>query len=85
MKGLIDRQSEVSNMVESAFRQLAKAHTSTRFIRLHYEEAEMEQMGVPAILAYRDGEKFAGLVPVVDEIPEEMELDADSVEMAMRK
>ncbi|KAF2104938.1 thioredoxin-like protein [Rhizodiscina lignyota] len=82
---IYDDSSDVSTLVDSSLRQLARAHATTRFIRLNYEEAEMESMGVPAILAYRDGDKFAGLVPVVDEIPAEQELNADSLEMAMRK
>jgi hypothetical protein len=63
-------------MVEDCVRELAKVHNNTRFVKLHYVEAEMEPAGVPAILAYRGGDKFAGLVPVMDEIPDEEELSA---------
>jgi len=57
-------------------RELSRIHNTTRFIKLHYVEAEMEVAGVPALLAYRGGDKFAGLVPVMDEIPDEAELSA---------
>jgi uridine phosphorylase len=72
-------------MVEASVRKLARKHATIRFIKLHYLEAEMENAGVPALLAYRGGEKFAGLVPVVEEIQEEQELTPDSLEEAMRK
>ena len=29
----------------------------------------MEPAGVPALIAYRNGDKFADLVPLVDEVP----------------
>jgi len=73
------KQSEVSIVVEECVRELARAHSRTRFVRLHYEEAEMEVAGVPAILAYKGGEKFAGLVPIMEELPEEAELSAETL------
>lgn len=45
----------------------------------------MEIAGVPAILAYRGGDKFAGLIPVIDEIPETDELSAESVGVALKR
>jgi hypothetical protein len=52
---------------------------------MHFEEAEMEAAGVPALLAYRGGNKFAGLVPIVDEIPDDAELSAASLETVLKK
>jgi hypothetical protein len=72
-------------MVEECVRDIAKSYTTTRFVQLNYEEAEMEVAGVPAILAYKGGDKFAGLVPVVDEIPEDQELSARSLAMVLEK
>lgn len=72
-------------MVEECVREIARSYTTTRFVQLNYEEAEMEVAGVPAILAYRGGDKFAGLVPVVDEIPEDQELSAKSLAMVLEK
>jgi len=73
---IYDSLSEISLMVEECVREIAKAYGSTRFVKLQYEEAEMEVAGVPAILAYRGGDKFAGLVPVMNEMPEDEELSA---------
>ena len=66
-------------------RDLAKVHNTTRFVKLHYVEAEMEVAGVPALLAYRGGDKFAGLVPVMDEIPDEEELSARSLGAVLQR
>jgi hypothetical protein len=78
-------QSEVSAITEQSVADLAKAYPNTRFVKLHYLEAQMEPAGVPALLAYRGGDKFAGLVPVLDEIPEEEDLDADALERALKR
>lgn len=45
----------------------------------------MEPAGVPAIIAYRGGDKFAGLVPVIDEIPDDAELSALTLETVMKR
>lgn len=45
----------------------------------------MEPAGVPALLAYRDGDKFAGLVPVLHEIPDDAELSAAVLESVLRR
>ena len=82
---IYDDSSEVSYMVEDCMRQLARKHKTTRFVKLHYLDAEMEPAGVPAVLAYRGGDKFAGLVPVVDEIPDDAELSAISLEHLFQK
>lgn len=78
-------QSEVSAMVEECVRQLARKHRNTRFVKLHFEDAEMEPAGVPAVLAYRAGDKFAGLVPVVDEIPDDADLSSETLEVLFQR
>jgi hypothetical protein len=45
----------------------------------------MEVAGVPALLAYKGGDKFAGLVPVMDEIPDEEELSAVSLGAVLQR
>jgi len=72
-------------MVESCMRDVAQRNDTTRFIKLHYQEAEMEVAGVPAVLAYRNAEKFAGLVPLIDELPEDSELSSVSLETVFRR
>jgi hypothetical protein len=64
---------------------VARKYSNVRFIKLHYAEAEMEPAGVPALLAYRGGDKFAGLVPVLDEIPDEEELSVESLAAALKR
>jgi hypothetical protein len=78
-------QSDISNMVEACMRDVAQRNDTTRFIKLHYEVAEMEYAGVPAVLAYRNGDKFAGLVPLLDELPEDSELSSVSLETVFRR
>jgi len=72
-------------MVEDCLAALARKYLSTRFVKLHYADAEMEPAGVPAILAYRAGDKFAGLVPVVDAIPDDAGLSPGSLEKVMQR
>lgn len=78
-------QSDVSSSIEECLRLLAKRHLDIRFIRLHYLDAEMEPAGVPALLAYRGGDKFAGLVPIIDEIPDDADLSASTLEHMLQK
>ncbi|PSN65931.1 thioredoxin-like protein [Corynespora cassiicola Philippines] len=82
---IYDDMSEISDMVESCLRDVAKRNETVRFVKLHYEDAEMEVAGVPAVLAYRNAEKFAGLVPLMEELPEDSELSAVSLETCFRR
>jgi hypothetical protein len=72
-------------MVEEYMRQVAKRNDTVRFVKLHNADAEMEEQGVPAVLAYKGGDKFAGLVPLLNELPEDSELSAISLETAFRR
>ena len=78
-------QSHVSSAVEDCLRTLAQKHLDVRFIKLHYQDAEMEPAGVPALLAYRGGDKFAGLVPLIDEIPDDADLSSLTLEHVMKR
>jgi len=80
-----DHSSEISNLVEEAVREMASTFTTSRFVKLHYTEAEFEPAGVPALLAYRNGDKFAGFVPVSDEIPDHEELSAKSLTALLQR
>ena len=48
-------------------------------------DAEMEPAGVPAIIAYRGGDKFAALVPILDELPDDADLSALTLETVMKR
>lgn len=80
-----DLQSAISTMVEECMRQVAKRNDTVRFVKLHNADAEMEEEGVPAVLAYKGGDKFAGLVPLLNELPDDSELSAVSLETAFRR
>ena len=82
---LMLEQSHVSSAIEECIRTLAQKHLDVRFIKLHYQDAEMEPAGVPALIAYRGGDKFAGLVPVIDEIPDDADLSSLTLEMVMKR
>lgn len=75
----------MSLAIEDCIRSLARKYSSTRFVKLHYQDAEMEPAGVPAVLAYRGGDKFAGLVPVIDEIPDDAGLSASTLEVLFKR
>lgn len=45
----------------------------------------MEPAGVPALLAYRRGDKFAGLVPIIQDIPDDAELSASTLEFVLKR
>ncbi|KAF2863256.1 thioredoxin-like protein [Piedraia hortae CBS 480.64] len=83
---IFDDRSQVSTVIEGCLRNLARRYADqTRFIKMHYCEAQMERAGVPALLAYEDGEKFATLVPLIDELPEEGEVSPKTVEAVLKE
>jgi len=45
--------------------QLAPKYADVSFVALHYEDAEMDHAGVPAVLAYKNGEQFHSLTPLI--------------------
>jgi hypothetical protein len=50
------------------------------FVKVSYDEIEFDSAAVPAILAYRNqGDLFANLTYVIDEIPEEVVFDSDAL------
>ncbi|KAF4553836.1 Hypothetical protein D9617_6g095690 [Elsinoe fawcettii] len=82
---IYDDQSEVSDLIEVCVQELARKYINTRFVKLHYHDAEMEPAGVPAVLAYKGGDKFAGLVPVFNEIPDDADVTAQTLEKVFQK
>jgi hypothetical protein len=55
-------------------------HPTIHFVKVHYEEIEFDNAGVPAILAYRNqGDLFANLTGIIDMIPDSEDLDSDSL------
>lgn len=66
-------------------RQLARKHVTTRFVKLHYLDAEMDEVVVPAILAYREGDLFANLSSVIDDIPMGRDMSPAGLESLLQK
>lgn len=56
---IYDPSSTASNEVEDELGMLAYKYSTTRFVKLHHEIAEMESVEVPAVLAYKAGDVFA--------------------------
>jgi hypothetical protein len=52
---------------------------------MHYEDAEMDPVAVPAILAYKAGELTANLVDLVEKVPAGRNLSASSLEQVLRE
>ena len=78
-------QSAVSNIVEDSVRNLARKHNTTRFVRLHQLDAEMDDIAVPGILAYKDGECFANLVSIANELPAGREWSSSTLEFILQQ
>lgn len=79
------RQSEVSRIVEDALRHLAHKHATSRFVKLHYLDAEMGDIAVPGIIAYKGGECFANLISLVNEIPSGRDMNSSTLEWMLQQ
>ena len=79
------KQSDQCCKVEDALRQLAKQNITTRFVRLHYQDAEMDEIAVPGVLAYRGGECFANLVSFMSELPNKDSITTSSVRAVLQR
>ena len=71
--------------MEDALKDLARKHVTTRFVKLHYLEAEMEEIAAPGVLAYKGGDCFANLVSMVNEIPAGRDISSASVEGVLQE
>ncbi len=78
-------QSAVSNLVEDALRSLARKHNTTRFVKLHQLDAEMDDIAVPGVLAYKGGDCFANLVSIMNELPAGREWSTSALESILQQ
>lgn len=78
-------QSIVSGIVEDALQILARRHATTRFVKLHQLDAEMDDIAVPGILAYKGGDCFANLVSIVNELPAGREMNSSALENILQR
>ena len=64
---------------------IARNHATTRFIKLHFLDAEMDEIAAPGIIAYKGGECFANLVSVINEIPAGRDLNSATLEGVLQE
>lgn len=56
------------------------------FVKVSYDEIEFDNAGVPAILAYKNqGDLFANLTYIIDQIPDETVFDTQALKDVLRK
>lgn len=60
-------------------------YPTTRFVKLHHLEAEMDEEVTPAVLAYKGGELFQTVMRIVDEIPTGRSLSTESLELVLQR
>ncbi|CAN9287977.1 unnamed protein product [Alternaria alternata] len=82
---IYDANSDINREVEECMLHVAKRNDTVRFVKMHGEDAEMDRVVLPAVLAYKSGDKFASLLPLLEEIPDDSELSAVALETAFRK
>ncbi|KAI9733163.1 MAG: hypothetical protein M1818_007281 [Claussenomyces sp. TS43310] len=81
-----DHQSSVSQVIEDALIPLVSVNPSIHFVKVHYDDIEFDNAGVPAILAYRNqGELFANLTYIIGHIPDDTNFDTVALENVLRK
>lgn len=81
-----DHECPVSSEIESALIPLVSKYTAIHFVKVHYEEIEFDNAGVPAVLAYRNqGDLFANLTGIIEMIPDEESFGTGSLQSLFRK
>lgn len=84
--GTNEQQCPVSQVIEAALEPLVPTHPAIHFVKVHYEEIEFDNAGVPAILGYKNqGDLFANLTYIIDQIPENTEFDTRALDTIFRK
>ncbi|KAK9316609.1 hypothetical protein V1522DRAFT_400685 [Lipomyces starkeyi] len=84
---LLFDESQESKMISSLLSQIAQRYITINFIRMHYLETEMDKVGIPAILAYKNhGDQIiANIARVVDELPPISGLTAATLESVLKR
>lgn len=82
---IYDDESTISNQVEDALKVVARNHATTRFVKLHFLDAEMDEIAAPGILAYKAGECFVNLVSLISEIPAGRDINSTTLENLLQQ
>ncbi|OBT77028.1 hypothetical protein VF21_02927 [Pseudogymnoascus sp. 05NY08] len=81
-----DIECAVSQVIEEALTPLVATHPEIHFVKVHYDDIEFDNAGVPAILAYKQqGDLFANLTYIIDQIPEDTNFDTQALKNVLRK
>lgn len=80
-----ETQNPDSSKVEDALDRIAHKHVTTRFVKLHQLEAEMDEIAVPGILAYQGGECFANLVSIMNAMPAGKEMNQTNLDAVLQE
>ncbi|PMD22135.1 putative Phosducin-like protein [Hyaloscypha hepaticicola] len=81
-----DHECPVSQIISDALAPLVPTHPAIHFVRVHYADIEFDNAGVPAILAYKNqGDLFANLTYIIDQIPDDTLFDTRALETILRK
>lgn len=76
----------MSQVISDALLPLVAQNPAVHFVRVNYEEIEFDNAGVPAILAYKNqGDLFANLTYIIDQIPDDTLFDTDAMSVILRK
>lgn len=76
----------VSQVIEMAITPLVEVNPAVHFVKVHYDEVDFDNAGVPAILAYRNqGDLFANLTYIIDQIPEDTLFDTPALKDVLVK
>ncbi|KAK2879304.1 hypothetical protein FQN49_001000 [Arthroderma sp. PD_2] len=77
---IYDPESTESSIVEDCLISLARKQATTHFVKLHFEIAEMDHITAPALIAYRNGDVFATIIDVLNQIPDGRGCSSASIE-----
>ena len=76
----------MSQVISDALTPLVSQNHAIHFVRVHYEDIEFDNAGVPAILAYKNqGDLFANLTYIIDQIPDDTLFDTRALETVLKK
>jgi hypothetical protein len=80
------QQCAVSQLISDALSPLVPMNPTIHFVRVHYEDIEFDNAGVPAILAYKNqGDLFANLTYIIGLIPDDTLFDTSALESILKK
>ncbi|KAK2612172.1 hypothetical protein QQS21_001748 [Conoideocrella luteorostrata] len=81
-----DHECDVSAAIESALMPLVRTNSTIHFVKVHYEEMELDNAAVPALLAYyNQGDLFANLTGIIEMMPDEDSYSTNALKSLLEK